>query len=505
MEDLIKLVRNMHAGEVKLLHHFFRMQKKSDKKRDLLFDSVVKCAESKNFAEIEKTVISKLYLGDKNPQRAFDKLKSRLRWDILNILLLQESSIHSNSKTETLTFNCRRYILQSEILLKRGLYKEAIVIMEKAICIARKHELFIEQILIDNICSDYNLTKLKKEEYNNYSTQIQKASTHIEKLAFAKQFYDELVSYASFKLGEDPPYGDWKIKLDVLGNYSSSSDSVRIRFYFSICEVYYYRHTKQYNRSLESALALLKQEETSEVFGSYLYKGTIHLETAKCFLLLKQYSEAIYHSSYSVSHFGMDKKNTLYSYEVLFYSFINEENFKDALLVTEQAFENTYLQKNNFLSAKWWFLKAGVQFKMKNYQASITSLKKCNGLYKDKDYWMLACNLFETICRIENGDLEWFEYRSEGLKKIMMRHNKGKKSAHNNRFGLIYQILKTLNKNNFDFSRTMAEEKHNMELLSEDNENFLWNQAGCEIVRFDEWIKEKALNDPRSKRTQLVA
>jgi tetratricopeptide (TPR) repeat protein len=504
MENLIRLVRNMHTGEVKLLHHFFSMQKKSDKKRDLLFDSVVRSIDSTDFAGIEKKIVTKLYPGDKNPHRAFEKLKSRLRWDILNILLLQESSIHS-SKSEALTFNCRRYILQSEILLKRGLYKEAIVIMDKAICIAQKHELFIEQILIDNICSDYNLNKLKKDEYSNYRSRIKKASTHIEKLAFAKQFYDELVSYALFKLGEDPPYEDWKVKLDVLSNYSSSSDSVRIRFYFSICQVYYYRHTKQYSKSLESALTLLKQEETSEVFGSNLFKGTIHLETAKCFLLIKEYSEAIYHSSYSISHFGMDKKNALSSYEVLFYSFINEENFEDALRVTEQAFENTYLQRNNFLSSKWWFLKAGVQFKMKNYPASIISLKKCSALYKDKDYWMLACSLFETICRIENGDLDWFEYRSEGLKKIMMRHNKGKKSPHNNRFGLIYQILKTLNKNNFDFSRTVAEEKHNMELLSEDSENFLWNQAGCEIVRFDEWIKQKALNFPKNKTQQLVA
>lgn len=495
----------MQTGEIKLLRHIFRMQQNEDKKRDLLFENAVKLKNVQNLENIERKTEARLYPGEKHASKAFEKLKARLRTDILNVFLLSEASGRCTTKHDTYVYNCKRYILQSEILLKRGLYREALAIIEKASVIARKNELYTEQILIDNICSNYNLTKFKEIKGPGYNNEIQKVTTLIEKLAYGKQFCDELVGYTMFKIGEEPPFDEWDVKLEMLEKYCSGSDSSRLLFYLNICSVYVYRHKKEYGRSLEFALSLLKQENDLEVFKTFLYKGNIHLEAARCYLLLKNYDEAIYHSSYAVSQFGKDMKNVLSSCEVLFYSFINAENYEDALKVTNEAFSNPYLQKNNFVSSKWWFLRAGVEFKLKNCKASIASLKKCNELYKDKSHWMLACNLFETICRIENGDLEWFEYRSEGLRKIMMRHNKGQRTPHNNRFGLIYQILKTLNKNNFDFSQTLIEEKESIQLLSEDNENFLWNVAGCEIVRFDVWIKQKALNDPKNRRAQLVA
>ncbi|MGZ3882733.1 MAG: hypothetical protein ACXVP0_01795 [Bacteroidia bacterium] len=505
MESLIKLTRNMQAGEIKLLRHFFRMQQVDDKKRNLLFDRTIKLKNCKDIAGLESRIIKTLYAGSKNAEKSFEKLKSRLRMDILNVLLYQESSFRDCSKNEKAIYTYKRLMLQGDILLKRGLYQEASTVLKKASAIAQSNELYVEQLLIDTVRSNYNITKRQEDDFMQYSNKIRTASSQIEKLMLAKHFYEELLGYTMFRLGEEPPFEEWKKKLADIESYSVSSGSAKIKFYFNICALYFYRHSRQYETSLQFGLALLKQQESSEMLRAFLYAGTVHLEVSRCFLLMKQYNTAVYHASYSIENFGGDMRTILSSLEVLFYSYINTGDYKNAIAVTEKAFANSYLQKDKFMKSKWWFLKAGVEFKMLNYKASIVSLKKCDELYKDKSQWMLACSIFETICRIENGDQEWFEYRSEGLRKIMERHNKGRKDAHNKRFGLIYEILKTLNKNNFDFSRTLAEEKNNIELLADGDENYLWNLAGCEIVRFDEWIKQKAISACKAEKARMIA
>jgi tetratricopeptide (TPR) repeat protein len=491
MESIIHLVKNMQIGEIKLLRHFHKLQQNNDKKKNLLFEKAVKWKNCNDLKSIEAKAFQSIYGVSGESEKSFDKLKMRLKTDIFNILLLQDASVKCLSRHEMAVFECRRLILQADVLLGRGVYKEGINLVKKASVIAQKNELYTELLLIDNLFTNHNIVKSGENEYSHYSNKIREITALMEKSLFAKYFHDELMACSLFNSNIEQPVKEWKEKLERIKKDHLLSGSAKIGFYYNFSALHFYRHTLEYKKSLEFGLALYKQSELHENFQTPAYLGNINRELAKCFFLTAQYDNAIKHARLSIKHFGNDQMNILASNEILFFSYIKKGEYITAREITDKAFSYGYLKKNNFARAKWWFFRAESEFKMDEFTKAINCLKKCNELFKDKSGWLLGYTFFEILCRIESGDLEWFEYRLEGIKKLMLRHNKKQSANHNKRFDLIFRILKVLNKNNYDFNKTCADEKDSIELLSKGEGSAGWYLTGLEPVRFNEWIKGK--------------
>jgi hypothetical protein len=126
-----------------------------------------------------------------------------------------------------------------------------------------------------------------------------------------------------------------------------------------------------------------------------------------------------------------------------------------------------------------------------HFDKAIKSLKNCNILLKDKHGWLLGFCTLEVMCRFENGNHDWFEYRSESLKKMLKRHVKNDSAGKDKRIILIFKIMKTLNKLNYDFAATVKLEAESMAQLKDGKGQYYWNPAGSELLRFDEWMESK--------------
>ncbi|MCW3072923.1 MAG: hypothetical protein JWO44_2813 [Bacteroidetes bacterium] len=492
MDSIIHLVKNMQAGEIKLLRHFHKLQQNNDIKKNLLFEKAVKWKNCNDLKNIESKALLSIYGSAGKSERSFEKLKLRLKADILNIMLLQDSSIKCLSRHEMAVFECRRFILQADVLLGRGVYKEGISLLKRAAIIAQKNELYTEQLLIDNLFSSHNIVKSGESEHIHYSSKLREITALMEKSLFAKYFHDELMACSLFKSNITQPVNEWREKLERIKQDYQSGGSVKIGFYYNFSALHFHRHIREYDKSLEYGLALHKHSELYEIYQTPPYLGNINREVARCFLLAGQYDSAIKHAKLSIKHFSNDQLNTLAAIETLFFAHVNKQDYRVAKEITEKALAYPYLKNNHFIGAKWWFLRAGAEFKMQEFIKAIQCLKKCNELFKDKSGWLLGYTFFEVQCRVESGDLEWFEYRLEGIKKLMLRHNRKKSAGHNQRFDLIFRVLKALNKNNYDFAKTCREEKDSIALLSKGEGTAGWHLTGMEPVRFDEWMKAKA-------------
>ena len=503
MDGIINLVKNMQTGEIKLLRHFHRLQNNNDKKKNLLFENALKWKNCKTLENIDEKAIFLIYGKKSKSDKTFEKLKCRLKTDILNILLLQESSVKFRSKYEMAIFDCRRLTLQGDILLGRGLYQEGTTLLKKASALAQKNELYAELVQIDNICNSNNILKEEENDFIEYHSKIKAATLLMEKLLFAKNCYNELIANNLFKTMKTISLEEWQKKLDLIKNDYSSSKSAKIGFYYYISCIYLYRSLNQYEKSLEFALELLKLQASADIFKTSYYSGNIHLEVAKSFLHTKRYDSAIIHSDLSFKNFGTDMMNAINASEIQFHCYINLSDHKKAKEILTTVLSNVYLLQDNFLKSKWSFFNACLEFKLQDYKKAVVALKNCNELFKDKTGWMLGCTFFEAQCRIEAGNFEWFEYRLDAMKKLMLRHNKGLLTNQNNRFALIFTILKTLNKNNYNFVKTIEDEKENIKLLSEEANGYRWNIAGSEPIRFDEWIKGKAEQMCKARNSKL--
>jgi len=508
MKNVINLVQNLQTGEIKLLRHFYKFQKDNDcKKINLLFDIAVKAKGCKKIDELDQKVFLELYDKSKKNEANFSKLKCRLKSDIVNILLLQTSTTKFKAKHDLAIFDCRRMLLQGEILLGRGIYSEGISILERASSIAQKNELFAEQILIDELCRNYNLLKSGEEVFSAFMKRIETNTSLLEKLQFAKSFHYEMTASRLFKTANTHPLEEWKNKLDAVRKDYVQSKSVKIGFYYNLSSLNYHRETHEFKKSLDFGLALLTNAETYEILKTPYYSGKINMELAKCYLLTEEYEKAIHHANLSNKYFEKDILNELASLEILLYSYLMKDDYKKVNSIMERAFLKVSMQPDEFIYSKWCLLKAGVEFRLNEFSIALKSLKNCTELPKDKNGWLLAYNFFEVICRIETGNLEWFEYRSEALKKMIQRYNKGHEGGQNKRFFLIYKILKTLHKNCYDFIKTLEDEKDNIKTLSEISYSYSLYMSGYESIQFDKWIKEKADVQLKNKKgkSKLVA
>ncbi len=508
MENIINLVKNLHTGEIKLLRHFYKYQEDKDSKKiNLLFDFAVKSKNCKNTDEVEKKALEVLYGNDRKFEGTFARLKLRLKNDIFNILLLQASSIKTRSKHDMAIFDCRRMLIQGEILLDRGIYQEGINILEKASSIARKNELFAEQVLIDELCRNYNSLKSGEDLFMGFMKSIETNTSLLEKVQYAKYFHYEVTAALLFKTAETKPLQEWKNKLDTVCKDYEQTQSVKIGFYYHLSAINYHREINDLKKSLEFAEALHKLSQFHEILKTPFYSGKINMELAKCYLLTENYDKAIAHATISNGHLQKDALNELAVLEILLHSYLMKQDYKKVKSVFETAFIKASMQPDEFIQSKWCFLKAGIEFRMNEHATALKSLKECSVLLKDKNGWLLAYNIFEAICRIENGHLEWLEYRSEAFRKMMLRYNKDKAGHQKNRFDLIYKILRTLHKNNYDYVQTLEEERERLERLSETSHANSWFMSGYEPIPFENWIKEKAASQLKNKKakSKLVA
>jgi tetratricopeptide (TPR) repeat protein len=491
MREIINLIKRMRPAEVKLLRYFYKAQA-SDAKRAALFEALVRFRNCNKFDEIEIKMRQMLYAANKDCEKKLEKLKHRLKSDILNIILLQEPG--DKARTETAVFESRRLILQGEVLLGRGLYSEASDILGKAFALAKKNELFTEQLLIDSLRSNYNICKSRGHDLMHYNNKIHSASTLQQQLLLAKKVHDEIHVITGESDPEKFPHDCYKTSLQQIYDIWQETRASKIHYYYILASIKYFRALREFRQSLELGLELLKLEnDEPEIFKTIYYAGIIHLELGRCYLHVNDFDTAIFHAAHALSSSGNDMKNHLFALEILYFAYINLKDLKKAYQICQQALMNSYLQENGGQTAKWWYLKSATEAKMGRMKDAFISLRKCSENEKEI-HLSLAALMLEAMCRIENGDYEWLEYKTETLKRFMLRNGKSASLSQNKRFLLFLRILKTLQKEGFDFKALFTYEKKNIELLSMAEAPYIWESWGYEVLRFDEWLNSKMIS-----------
>jgi hypothetical protein len=492
MKTITKLIRNMKPGEIKLIRHFYQLRRGYEvkKKEKLLVLALTKpdCTDEE----------ARKYLYSTRNSSAFSNLKQRMKADVLNILLLQEGEGRYRSPYARAVFDCRRLLLQGEVLLSRGIYGDAIDLLDKAIELAVKYELYAEQTQALDIYRAHTVMREDGKDFAKISQRISRSIHLLQKVANAKARHYELTVPGLFRSDRCPELlRNGRAYLQEMGNDYQETGSNRIGFYYHASAIHYNCKARDYEAALFHARELLDLVGSSDVFKADSYKAGANMQIANALLNLYRPAEAVEHARIAIHNFKSGMLNELMALEKLYFCYIRTGEFDKAKDVLEKAFANSSLDYNEFTSAKWWFFKAGLEFLNGEPDKALRSLKGCQALLKDKTGWLLGYCIFEMMCRVENGNLDWFEYRSESMKKILKRYVDNKNDHNDKRIRLIYQVMKTLKYNSYDLNLTLEKEEYNLSLLREGKDQYYWDPTGYEIVRFDEWIKNKAQSSGR--------
>jgi hypothetical protein len=487
MEGLTQLVKSLKPGEVQLVKHIYSLKNSPEKKkRDKLFNLIII-----GKATSDESAIKLLY-PDKS-MSAFSQLKTRLRHDILNVLILQESTTKYKTPYAQATFDCRRALIQGEILLGRGIYSEAINILSKASKLAEKYELFAEKVLIDDLLRNHLVMKEGIKPFNECSESINRNISLLEKTLNAKCKHYEITVPSLFKANQEAKCtkNGKRILEEIKADYEETG-AIKIGFYYYLAAMYYYSFVKNFEQALEYGTKLSALVQENKIVASASNIGGAQMELSNILINLGRYEQSSLHAETAMSKFKSGMINELYALEKLFFAHFRNGDLELAEKTLDKAFTHKRLKYSGLLNAKWTFLKAGLEFEKQNFETSFKLLRKNSALTKDKTGWLLGYCLLEVQNRIEKKKFDWVDYRYESFKKILQRYNKLNQENGNRRAAIILKIIRTLMRTGYCFKAVIEREKTNLELLAEGKDAYYWNPTGYEIIRFEQWVYSKA-------------
>ena len=160
----MSLIKVLRPSEKRLLLHYYSRNSNAEEKMRLkLFKLVITGVTTDEEA--------RRLLNSKGGSYSYSHLKSRLKNDILNILLMQDTSKRSAQANRAAELDCRKKVAQSHILWLRGAQIEGTKVLNEALSAADKYELFAERLQINHLIRERflgaglsdQLVKLNKE------------------------------------------------------------------------------------------------------------------------------------------------------------------------------------------------------------------------------------------------------------------------------------------------------------------------------------------------------
>lgn len=483
MKQLVPLIKVLRPGEIRLVIHFLKLESNAEvKKRLELFNLIVS-----GKADTDKKALKKLYKTDKNTS-AFSHLKERLRKDVLNVLFLQDASKKFSTKYANAEFECRRNYIQADILIARGAYLPAIKILERNLQLAEKYELAAEKTLTQQLARTMTHRIKSEKKLEDYNTSIRKS---LELMAGLNRV-EEIAHFFSypqlFKANKKVSQPDFKINtVEELKHLYEHTKSPKIGFWYHMAMGDYLVLIRNSAKALENNLQFLKLIEKSPSIHSQANLAGVNMNISSNLISLMRYDESVDYAKFAVRSFRKGGINQFNAMENLFFAHFRNNNLEAAEDVLKKVFEHPAMKANAFYPAKWLYLRACLEFSNSEFNKALKTLNESTELNKDKSGWLLGLRMLELLIMVEVGDFEWFDFKLENFRKLLQRQ----KEENIQRSKVIFNVLKTLSKLDFDYFDTFEKEQKNIQLLEEAENELQWDPKGFEVIRFDDWIKSK--------------
>jgi tetratricopeptide (TPR) repeat protein len=483
MESLSAIISNLSPGELKLVRHFYKLKDFGEyRKRVQLLDLVVRnnITSNQQAAEMLGYSISNI--------SSFKHLKTRLKADVLCVLLMQECSAKFNTPYAQATFDCRRNLMQGEILLSRGLYVEALDLLGKAARIAGKFELFAEALQIEDLRRNHIASRGNIRDFEDACNSIDENYARLGKVMTAKRYHYEITTPALHRLQRDTAY-----KVDTILNDLSvenkPADSSRVKLYNHLSSINYFTFIRDFENAQAYAVDLLHSVENDPVVKSKSNQAGVNMELANIYLNTGNYEKAITHASKSVDLFKPGLINQLHAQVALFFAFFRNNDFKNAGKILKAASNHRLIksQQDLLMVSRLQLLRATLAFQSAQYDECMLILRENTEETREKEAWLPGYFLLELLVLVEKKSFDLAFYRIEALRKMLERNSAYKNEK---RIFTITRILRMFVKDDGVMSKIPAVQK-DLRLLADGQEYYYWNPAGYEVIRFDEWFNRK--------------
>jgi|GEM_PF-5224220 len=487
METLLPLIRSLGRTEVRLLRNYILSKSAGENcKRLDLFDRI------QNSRKHDEQSIARLLGYSGAGEKAFINLKARLRSDILDMLMLQEDGKAFETAFAQAAFECRRSLIQGEMLLARGVYNGAIEVLENALHLAHRFELHGEFLLIADLLRNHTAVRGDLETFKGLNELMSEAQTDLNRVLRAKQTHYEItvpgLLDVSTRRGYKVQAGELLSQLEEKGRRTNSA---RIEFYRRLAALNYYTTLHEFPEALRNGRKLLQQVEEHVLLRSDANRAGVNMELAGVCLNTGDYGAAVTHAQTAVELFKPGMVNHMQALLILFFALFRSGDATAADKTLDQALAHRQAFVDPVMEPRINLLRSGLQFSKGEYKESVKLLRRCGRLQQERDVWLPGCFLMDTLNDYEQQRLELIACKLDAFRKQAVRLGLSRSHEHS-RLRSIVQVMTSLVRAR-DLAKLMSKEKDQIALLRTAEGDYHWNPAGYELIRFDEWLLKKAV------------
>jgi tetratricopeptide (TPR) repeat protein len=488
MKDLVQLVNSLKKGEVRLLRALLKVQSLNQQSHRLkLFDlihsgGVVTHQEAANL------------LYGKQADQVFYNLKSRLKNDIVNVMLFQESSKIFSTSYARASLNCQKWMIQGKLLISRKIYLEGLSLLKRAQKTAERHDLPAEKTLIDMVLRNYYVVR-EKDSLAYYSRLLEEDVHSLSAHLVASHNMYLLSLQSLFKANyEGDPEAAFPILMELKELYENAKPySERLGLYYYIGAVHYYMFTKDFKTARKHCLTLFSLIENSRSLLAISNMAGTHLMMSMIQLQLEKYPSALKHAKRAMILFKNDSFNDHLAMEYLFLAYFYTGQHQEALQLYRKVMNTK--QSSTIRYEKWEYMAAHSYFMMGKEEKALQCLKSCKGLMQDQYGWHLGIKLLKLMMSVRAGIEEEVHLRLGGL----LRFFRKLEPDYVIRFRCIYKVVMFLNDHQYDFVYAYEKRRRHIDALREGKQEYRWNPLGYEMIRFDEWFMQQLRKQRREE------
>ncbi|CAN5210660.1 hypothetical protein BH09BAC1_BH09BAC1_23570 [soil metagenome] len=306
MKELKQIYNSLMPSEVEYLMQHYSLK---NKRKRLALLSLLENNPLPGNAAAAKRIYS-----NGETASTFTHLKERVKQDLLTLLMLQDTERHSKSAYRQAEIECRKLIVEGDILLKKGIYTPAMKALEKAVKLSVTFELISEKILAEDLIRTHLGFREGPKQYEAFDTSISDSYRLLGDMLEVKKLYYRILLPNLFSPNITNEYiqqcRDAHTRMEEL---YASSRSANVAYYMYLTGLYYYTFKNDWKQAAVQASELLKVVEEEPAITSYLRLANAQLQAAGIFMKLYDFSSAANHAKVAVEIFKGGAMNELVS------------------------------------------------------------------------------------------------------------------------------------------------------------------------------------------------
>ena len=462
-------------------HYYARTTNSEEKLRLKLFNLI-----ERKKADTESALLVKL--NNHKGGSSYSHLKARLKKDILNVLLMQDTNKRLAQPNRAAELECRKNVAQSHLLIFRGAQEQGMKVLKKALLTADRYELLAERLQINHLLREFSIPTAPASELERLNKEISRDLKRYEDLLYVEE---KAVVLSSPEMGK---------KLRARGNESKYLELIdglsklykkhrlsRMGFWYYLAATEYDTTRGNYERVVDLGLKFLKLVETKPAVKSKNNMAGVNQTVGFAQMQLYCFDEAAKHLAKSEKLFPQAGFNRLQCLQFLVQSQLAQGDFNKSFVTIESALTHPRISGREHLLPRWLYIQACAQFLAKDVNVSFRTLNTNSYILKQQDEWNMQLRLLEMMQLVEMGDEEWLLFKLDTTRKFLTRH----KVLETPRVRAAIDVISNLVRKDLDASQLSDKNVEQIRVCVEERKGYEWNPSGPELVRFDLWIKDK--------------